>query len=80
MEYNTFTYFNNLSIKFYSNFDNFISTTAVILIGIFYSDIINEVIRDVNVGVYNTELDNILPQVIYSKNISLSLFDIDDDI
>jgi hypothetical protein len=80
MEYKTFTYFNNLTVKFYSNFNNFISTTTAILSGIFYDDIINEVVKDMDVGVYNTEFKNILPQTIYSKNVSLSLFDIDDDV
>jgi hypothetical protein len=80
MEYKTFTYFNNMYVKFYTNFNNFTATSTVILTGIYYGDIVNEVIKDVNVGLYNKDINNIIPQLLYSKNISLSIFDINDDI
>lgn len=80
MSYQTFTYFNNFNVKFYTNFNNFISTTQVILTGYYYSDTITELISDTKINIFNSKINNIIPQIVYSKNISLELFDINDDI
>jgi hypothetical protein len=62
---------------------DFSITTNVILSITYYQNsgaINQETIKELYSNIFNNNFENILPQVLYNKNISLSLFDINDDI
>lgn len=82
MFYRAFSYTDNFIVKVSTNFTDLIVSNSVIISTLQYSSnvIAEKPISEDFINIATTKYDNILPQILYNKNISLSLFDISDDV
>lgn len=80
--YRLFTYSDSFSIKVSTNFLDFSNVLPVISQAAYFqqSGQQQSSVTELYCNIFNNKFENILPQVIYNKNISLSIFDINDDI